>query len=394
MKIQSSAALAAMVVTAQAVCADIRVPQDVATIQGAIDAASAGDSILIAPGTYFELIDLRGKAVTLRGTGGAEVTILDGQQQGTVITGANEPASCLIEGLQIRNGVSFGNGGSAGGLSLTNSAATVRNCVFTRNLSMGWWGGGAVRTSGGSTKIEDCMFIENANGDEPGGSAWHHLGGGSFAVRRCRFVGNTSNANALGGQTGGYAMKVNPEGAICDGVIEDCDFAACKSGVAQPNYWGVIALHRASQPIRITNCRFSAVRGGQPMAILSGMDSAVSISGCAGCGFTVGLQGSGTTTGSTFVPSCPDCNSNGIPDLEEIATGTVTDTNHDSIPDVCQCDADLNRDGRVDGADLASILAFWGPTGTVFPAADLNHDGRVDGFDLSAVLGSWGPCGQ
>ncbi len=46
-------------------------------IQDAIDAAMSGDEITVAPGTYNELIDLLGKGVTLRSSGGRDVTIID-----------------------------------------------------------------------------------------------------------------------------------------------------------------------------------------------------------------------------------------------------------------------------------------------------------------------------
>ena len=44
-----------------------------ATIQAAIDAASAGDAILVSPGAY-DAIDTQGKAITIRSTDGAEKT--------------------------------------------------------------------------------------------------------------------------------------------------------------------------------------------------------------------------------------------------------------------------------------------------------------------------------
>lgn len=47
--------------------------------------------------------------------------------------------------------------------------------------------------------------------------------------------------------------------------------------------------------------------------------------------------------------------------------------------------ADLNGDGRVDGADLTILLAYWGKTG----AADLNNDGQIDGGDLTILLAAW-----
>jgi hypothetical protein len=62
------------------------------------------------------------------------------------------------------------------------------------------------------------------------------------------------------------------------------------------------------------------------------------------------------------------------------------------VPDGCECIADLNSDGVVQGADLGLMLAAWGsvPAGV---AADNNRDGAVDGNDLGLMLAGWGPCG-
>lgn len=53
------------------------------------------------------------------------------------------------------------------------------------------------------------------------------------------------------------------------------------------------------------------------------------------------------------------------------------------------CRADLNHDGRVDGADLGEVLGSYGQTGV---PADINGDGIVNGADLGEVLGTFGPC--
>jgi hypothetical protein len=86
-----------------------------------------------------------------------------------------------------------------------------------------------------------------------------------------------------------------------------------------------------------------------------------------------------------------DCDSNGVSDTYELAAG-APDFNHDTIPDTCQCIADLFVDGQVNGADLGVLLAFWGPVNPGFPQADMNADGKVDGADLGHLLASWGPC--
>ena len=51
--------------------------------------------------------------------------------------------------------------------------------------------------------------------------------------------------------------------------------------------------------------------------------------------------------------------------------------------------ADLNGDGVVNGADLAIMLAAWGPCGMSCPA-DLNGDNVVNGSDLAILLAAWG----
>ncbi|MBM4105730.1 MAG: hypothetical protein FJ257_05495 [Phycisphaerae bacterium] len=52
------------------------------------------------------------------------------------------------------------------------------------------------------------------------------------------------------------------------------------------------------------------------------------------------------------------------------------------------CAADLNGDGKVDGADLGILLGNWGKPG----ASDLNGDGTTDGADQAILMGQWGPC--
>ena len=51
---------------------------------------------------------------------------------------------------------------------------------------------------------------------------------------------------------------------------------------------------------------------------------------------------------------------------------------------------DVNRDGKVDAADIAHILADFGKDGYV--AGDVNWDGKIDGQDLGIAYGDWGEC--
>ncbi len=53
--------------------------------------------------------------------------------------------------------------------------------------------------------------------------------------------------------------------------------------------------------------------------------------------------------------------------------------------------ADLNADGAVDLADLASLLANWGSTSDKNDRADLNADGVIELADLAQFLANWAP---
>jgi hypothetical protein len=90
-------------------------------------------------------------------------------------------------------------------------------------------------------------------------------------------------------------------------------------------------------------------------------------------------------------PTQADCDGNGVGDVCELASG-APDFNLDTLPDTCQCIADLFVDRQVNGADLGALLAFWGPVNPALPSADMNRDGRVDGADLGYLLNAWGPC--
>jgi len=127
----------------------IHVPGDQPTIQAAINAASNGQTVLVAPGTYTENINFNGKAITVISSGGPSVTTIDGGQQGAVAAfTSGEGLSSVLSGFTIQNGVTtFGNGYKGGGVYISNAAPTIENNKIIYNqgcigIGIGGWNSG------------------------------------------------------------------------------------------------------------------------------------------------------------------------------------------------------------------------------------------------------------
>ena len=139
------------------------VPGDYPTIQKAVDAALDGDQVVVAPGAYYEKINLLGKAITVRSSDGPEVTTIDNQGAGTVVKCVSgEGPETVLDGFTITGGSGTFNGG---GMENYASAPTVANCIFTGNSAER--GGGMCNTYASPTVI-DCAFLDNA-ADDGGG---------------------------------------------------------------------------------------------------------------------------------------------------------------------------------------------------------------------------------
>ncbi len=129
-----------LLITSTLQSATLFVPDDHATIQSALLNAADGDTVLVRPGTYPETIDFYGKAITLRSTDGAAVTIIDGCRMGSVVTFCmGEGSASVIEGFTLTNGRAKRGGGIYCGASVTARIASNR---IVRNEASGTYGKG------------------------------------------------------------------------------------------------------------------------------------------------------------------------------------------------------------------------------------------------------------
>jgi parallel beta-helix repeat protein len=115
----------------------IHVPADVSTIQGAIQSASNGDTILVASGTYIENVDFLGKAITVEGASAATTILQGGSAPGAVVKFiSGEGRSSVLSNFTIEGGVPAAVP-DAGGIFIYRASPTIQNNIIQKNIGCG-----------------------------------------------------------------------------------------------------------------------------------------------------------------------------------------------------------------------------------------------------------------
>jgi parallel beta-helix repeat protein len=129
----------------------IYVPDDYPTIQEGIDAAMNGDTVVVKPGTYHELIDFLGKAITVKSEQGAATTVIDGEGlEGSIVSFKNgESFDSVLQGFTLTNGI--GTAGYyyayGGGIYCNDASPVICDNIIINNgedwgPGFGTYGGG------------------------------------------------------------------------------------------------------------------------------------------------------------------------------------------------------------------------------------------------------------
>jgi len=177
----------------------IRVPADQPTIKAGIVAASEGDTVLVADGTYSgnsnKNLDFMGKAITVMSENGPNRTIIDCGNSGRGFIFENsEDNTSIVEGFQIRNGSQRFQGG--GGILCFYASPTIINCIISGNKVTGIMAnGGGINCFFSNATISDCVVSDNSSSDDGGGIYCFME---SPVISDCLISGNSTNQNGGG----------------------------------------------------------------------------------------------------------------------------------------------------------------------------------------------------
>jgi len=188
--------LLALVVNSTALASVINVPAAQPTIQAGINMAKSGDTVLVAPGTYTENINFMGKAITVKSSKGASLTIVDGGGVAPVVTFAtNETSSSTLSGFTLQHGTSTTNFVYiGGGIFVYFASPTISSNIIQNNTACS--GGGGIGVYYSSPLIRGNTIKGNSVGCPGGAGAGITVEGAGSA----QIIGNTirNNTSSIG----------------------------------------------------------------------------------------------------------------------------------------------------------------------------------------------------
>ncbi len=223
----------------------LAVPVTYPTIQGAINASSPGDTILISPGMYGgvgnrDLDFTYKKDITVIGIGGSHETIIDAlgglnDRHGIIRADTVSAVNLVFKGITFANGTD-----SLGGAVYSLANVTFDGCVFRNNHG---FEGGAIHAR--DVNLTSCSFTNNTA--DSGGAALFVTR--SCTATNCRFEGNTAQYGgviARGGTVVFDSCLFDRNSAPCGSVISGYSFNATFNNCLIVNGVGIVSQLNSS----------------------------------------------------------------------------------------------------------------------------------------------------
>jgi len=167
----------------------LSVPEEVSTLQEAIDAIAPGGSITVSPGTFVGGITIW-KPVAIHGSGPKRTTLVAPPERDVVVSILAEAQHVTLEGVTVAE-----SGGQ--GLAIYGRDVNITNAHVADNDRWGLWAGGAA-----SVSLQDSIVSSNWVGVFVESSA------------QVGVVGCTVEGNATGLAVGGSAVAILQDSTI------------------------------------------------------------------------------------------------------------------------------------------------------------------------------------
>ena len=228
----------------------IHVPVDQATIQAGIDAATTGDTVLVADGTYIgpgnKSITFSGKEIIVRSENGPQNCIIDCENSNMAVAfvfNSSVNSNCIVEGFTIRNG-------EMGFWVYANSSPTIANNII-EDFSIGIY-----QETDGAPFIIGNIIRNNNNS----GTGLSNYGGGIYCYHSplVKITNNTimDNAAIIGG---GLYLEESPM-TITNNIIA---FSKYKPALNLNIYTYNFESHRNYEGAKITSIDYTFVLQNQ-----------------------------------------------------------------------------------------------------------------------------------
>jgi len=276
------------------------VPGEYGTIQAAINAAGNGGIVLVADGTYSEMINFNGKAISVQSRNGSATTFIDGGgSMGPLVTfGTSEGSSSVLDGFTVQNGYRSCDGGGAG-LYIDGASPRIQDCTITNNsVDCSRNGGGMYITNNSSPTISSCVLT--CNSGTYGGLIYMNV---SSSVT----INNSSISNNTSTMFGGAIYADGGSVSISDSTLNTNTSFQCGGAIYCVN----------DCPLTITDCTLnsnlttSALAGGAIYCKNSSLDISDSDLDHNSSRFGGAISSTGLNAKSVVVTNCTITNNTG-----------------------------------------------------------------------------------